>query len=72
MKLKKWIALVPAAALALGLSTAALACGGHAHAHRWERTHICADADWDGWCDGCGAACVHQNWGHHGHHGWHC
>ncbi len=72
MKLKKWIALVPAVALTLGLSTAALACGGHAHARRWERTHICADADCDGWCDGCGAACVPQSRGHHGHHHGRC
>ncbi len=72
MKLKKCIALVPALALALSLNTAALACG-HAHGHaRWERSHICADADCDGWCDGCGAACAHQSRGCRGHHGGHC
>ncbi len=71
MKLKKWIAVIPALALVLSLSAAALACGHSCGSSRWERSHVCADADWDGWCDGCGASCAHRGGGHHGHHG-HC
>ncbi len=71
MKLKKLIAAVLVLVVVLTLSTAALACGHHCGGSRRAVTHVCADADWDGWCDSCGAACAHSSYGHHGHRG-HC
>ncbi len=67
MKLKKWTAIILALTLFFSLSTATLACG-HSHCGYRPQTHVCADADWDGWCDGCGASCAHSV-RRHGHHG---
>ncbi len=70
MKTKRWTAVLLALALILSLSAAAMACG-HARGGCWgERSHICADADRDGWCDGCGRACAHGGGHHRGHHGY--
>jgi len=69
-RLKRWTAALLALVLVLSLSAAALACG-HSCGGCRVRTHVCTDADWDGWCDGCGAACAHSGGRHRGHHG-HC
>ncbi len=64
MKMKKLTAILLALTLVLTLSAAGLACGHHRGSGYG--SHVCADWDRDGWCDGCGAAYTHR--GHHGHH----
>jgi len=71
VKVKKLTAILAALTLIVTLSAAALACGHHrGSCYEGSGSHVCADWDRDGLCDGCGAACAYRGGhGRHGHHG---